>query len=181
MTNDPRPGRRRNANAPPASNGSPVGDGVVWRNIVATTLCAIGMIAMVGDLVGSREMKGLGAASAMAPFPKVFCSLGGMEGFACEFTILYELEGRSQRLKITPETYSRLAGPYNRRNVYGAALAGGPKLPRPLWEAVFKYGFETNGPLRTELGVPQAATKVRVLVQSKTRSCDDVWILAPSK
>ena len=133
---------------------------------------------MFGDAIDSRVIKGLGAVSAAAPFPKVFCEFGGMEGFACEFTLIYKLNGKQCELPITPELYARLSGPYNRRNVYGAALAGGPKLPPPIWQAVFKHGFGSDGALRTEFGVPQNATNLHVLVQSKTQGRSETWTLA---
>lgn len=151
------------------------------RNIAAAVLCAFASIAMIGDLAGSRTLKGLGAISAAAPFPKVFCEFEGMEGFANEFRIRYDSAGAPRELALTPEIYSKLAGPYNRRNVYGAALAGGPKLPRPIWEAVFRHGFAPNGPLRRELGLPADATNITVEVRTKTRGRDDVWLLRPER
>ena len=150
-----------------------------WRNRAAVAVCLFASVAMIGDVLGLKVLKGLGAVSAVAPFPKVFCSLDGMEGFACEFTILYEQDGQSHRLPITPELYARLGGPYNRRNVYGAALAGGPKLPRPLWEAVFRHGFASGGPLQREFGIPPDATNVRVFIRSRTRGCNETWLLQP--
>ena len=100
-----------------------------------------------------------------------------MEGWAAEFTIVCEsAEGRIA-IPITPELYSQLAGPYNRRNVYGAALAGGPKLPRPMWEAVFRHGFGPGGPLRAEFGLPPDATNVCVEIRTKTRGRHEQWLL----
>ncbi|MBM3877671.1 MAG: hypothetical protein FJ386_13315 [Verrucomicrobia bacterium] len=158
---------------------SPFTHSIRWSNLAAVCLCAFASIAMIGDLAGSRTLKGLGALSAAAPFPKVFCEFEGMEGFANAFTICYQSGGADRELALTPEIYSRLAGPYNRRNVYGAALAGGPKLPRPVWEAVFRHGFAPGGPLRRELGLPGDATNIRVVIQTKTRGRDDVWLLQP--
>ena len=148
-----------------------------WRNITAILLGLFGTVAMVGDLIGSRSIKGLGAVSAVAPFPKVFCKVAGIEGFACAFTIVYEDGGEIHCLPVTPELYSHMSGPYNRRNVYGAALAGGAILPRELWGAVFDYGFAPDGPLRREFGIPAEAANLRVVVQSKTRGSDEVWTL----
>jgi hypothetical protein len=148
-----------------------------WRNLGALAVCIFACSAMVGDTLGSRVVKGLGAISAIAPFPKVFCEFEGMEGFACDFTVRFNIGDERRCIPITPELYARLAGPYNRRNVYGAALAGGPKLPRAIWEAVFRYGFAENGPLRRELGVPQDATNIVVIVGCKTRAAEKEWLL----
>ena len=139
------------------------------RNLGAVLLCLLASTAMVGDLAGSRILKGLGAVSAAAPFPKVFCLFEGVEGFACEFHLCYEVAGVEVATPLTPELYARLAGPYNRRNVYGAALAGGARLPRALWEPVFRHGFAEDGPLRREFGLPAGATNLNVLVRSRTR------------
>jgi hypothetical protein len=76
------------------------------RNLGATALCLFASIAMVGDMLGSRNIKGLGAVSACAPFPRVFCEFEGMEGFACEFTVCFEVEGQEREQPITPELYA---------------------------------------------------------------------------
>lgn len=149
------------------------------RNVAAIALCLFASTAMVGDLLGSRIVKGLGAISAVAPFPKVFCEFEGMEGWACNFTLRFDAAGERHEMPITPELYARLTGPYNRRNVYGAALAGGPKLPRSIWEPIFRHGFAENGPLHREFGLPSDATSIAVVVRSKTRGQSEEWLLQP--
>lgn len=153
--------------------------GTRWRNWAAAAVCALATTAMIGDLIGSRVVKGLGGVSAAAPFPKVFCEFEGVEGFAAEFTIICETGDGLTSVPITPELYARLAGPYNRRNVYGAAMAGGPKLPRPMWEAVFRHGFGPGGPLRAEFELPPDATNVCVVMRTKTRGRQEQWLLQP--
>ena len=162
---------------PPASSLP----GTRWRNWAAAVVCALATTAMIGDVIGSRVVKGLGGVSAAAPFPKVFCEFEGMEGFAAEFTIVCETADGPCAVPITPELYSRLSGPYNRRNVYGAAMAGGPKLPRPMWEAVFRHGFGPGGPLRVEFGLPPDATNVYVVIRTKTRNRHEQWLLQPEE
>jgi hypothetical protein len=44
-------------------------------------------------------------------------------------------------------------GPYNRRNVYGAALAYGPVLPESLRDPVMRYALCGEAPLLRELGI----------------------------
>ncbi len=136
---------------------------------------------MVGDLTGVKAIKGLGAASAASPFPKVFSDVKGLETFASEFTLSFQLSnGTKRELPITPELYQRLTGPYNRRNVYGAALAYAPRMPQPLWEAVFCYGLKPGGPLRREFGIPDEATNVSVRIATKTQGRHDTWTLQPA-
>jgi hypothetical protein len=151
---------------------------VRWRNAAAAALGLFGFTQMTGDLLGSRTLRGLGAISTAAPCPKVFCDLNGVEGFASEFTLLVRrTSGGEVEIPLTPELYRRLTGPYNRRNVYGAALAGAPILPRPIWEAVFCHGLRPGGPLRREFNLPTDAAQVRVRIRSKTRGRQQLWIL----
>ena len=105
----------------------------------------------------------------------------GLETFASEFTLSFQLSnGTKRELPITPELYQRLTGPYNRRNVYGAALAYAPRMPQPLWEAVFCYGLKPGGPLRREFGIPDEATNVSVRIATKTQGRHDTWTLQPA-
>lgn len=151
--------------------------GTKWRNIAALGICAFGLTAMVGDALGTRALKAIGLASTIAPCPKVFCDTKGMEAFASTFVLRFETNGHLAEVPLTPELYSRLEGSYNRRNVYGAALSFGPRLPEAMWRSVFEYGLGANGPLRRELGIPAEATNLLVVIQTKTRGRNDQWAL----
>lgn len=151
------------------------------RDFIAGALLLFGLTQMAGDLLGNRILKGIGAASAMAPCPKVFCDVDGLEGFASRFTLVLEPDSAPAReIEITPALYSRLKGPYNRRNAYGAAISFAPKLPRPLWQSVYAYGWVTNGPLRRELGLPNDGSRVTTIVRTQTRGRHDSWRLQVS-
>ena len=151
---------------------------VLWRNVAALALLMLGLMQMLGDLTGNRLLKGLGAASAMSPCPKVFCDINGLEGFASDFTLRLESKsGDVRELPITAELYSHLNGPYNRRNAYGAALSFAPKLPPCLWKSVYNFGWSTDGPLRSELIVPEDVRHVSVIIRTKTRGRSDIWKL----
>ena len=154
--------------------------GIIFRNRMAVALAIFACSAMAGDIFHSLGIKGVGAASTMAPFPKVFCDNQGLEGFASEFSIEACGPGGVTNMVLTPEIYSGLKGPYNRRNVYGAALAFGPKLPPELWRSVFAYGMGPAGPLRRELGLPADATNVAVTITTKTSGRIDEWKLTGS-
>lgn len=144
-----------------------------WRNILAGALLVIGLSQMTGDLLGNRNLKGIAAATAIAPCPKVFCDMDGLEPFASSFTIT--AKGRNTiSFPVTPELYSRLTGPYNRRNVYGAAIAGAPRLPEPIRRSVFTYALGSDGPLRRELDLPEDS-HITLTVRTNTRGRDDVW------
>jgi hypothetical protein len=145
-----------------------------WRNIMAGVLLLIGLTQMTGDLLRNRNVKGFGAVTVVAPCPKVFCDMDGLEPFASSFTITAKGQDIVS-FPVTPELYSKLPGPYNRRNVYGAAIAAAPRLPEPLRKSVLTYGFGPRGPLRTELTLPEN-TKITLTVRTNTRGRHDIWV-----
>lgn len=151
------------------------------RNLVALVICVVGCAQMAGYLSGSVALRGIGAATAASPLPKVFSDVDGLETFASQFTLRYrQSDGTLIETAITPELYGRLAGPYNRRNVYGAALSYAPRLPRELWEPVFCYGLRPEGPLRAELGLVSGVSDISVRIRTRTRGRNDAWTLEPS-
>src|SRR5687767_15937977 len=88
-------------------------------------LLVLGLAQMVGDLTHFLPLKAVAAATGASPAPKVFSAVQGLETYSTRFF----LDLGDKRVEITPEVYARIRGPYNRRNVYGAALAYGPVLP----------------------------------------------------
>ena len=147
------------------------------RNMTALVVTLLGCSAMIGDLCGSRVMKGLGAAWTFAPFPKVFCDNQGLEGFASDFTIVARGREGAKEVPITPELYAQMRGPYNRRNVYGAVFSFAPKLPSELWESVYEFGLGANGVLKEEFSLPLSATNIAVRIETKTRGRNDSWLV----
>jgi hypothetical protein len=127
----------------------------------AVFLLAVGMLQMAGDLVqqtlwapAGRAIKGIGAATAASPAPKVFSAVQGLETYSTRFFLEWDdADGRAHSLELTPEVYARVEGPYNRRNVYGAALAYGPVLPAGLRDPVMRYAVCGRAPLLRELGI----------------------------
>ena len=115
--------------------------------IAPALLLALGLSQMAGDLLGFGALKGLAAATMLAPAPKVFSSVKGLETYSTRFFIECRgADGAWSSVEVTPERCRRLRGPYNRRNVYGAALAYGPVLQtderaRPMLEAVLRYAL----------------------------------------
>jgi hypothetical protein len=136
---------------------------------------------MVGYIGGNDVLRGIGAATVVAPLPRVFSDVDGLEPFASEFTLRYrDADGDLVEVAIAPALYGRLGGPYNRRNVYGVALSYAPRLPRALWESVYCHGLAVDGPLRKELGISPEATDISVTIRTRTRGRSDVWTLEPS-
>jgi len=83
----------------------------------------------------------------------------GLETYSTRFFLEWTDDAGNPRcLALTPEVYSRLRGPYNRRNVYGAVLAYGPVLvadprSRPMFDAVARHALCGDAPLLRELGL----------------------------
>jgi hypothetical protein len=133
-------------------------------NRAAVLLLALGLLQMGGDLLEQcapapvapvgRALKGLAVGTAASPAPRVFSSVRGLETYSTRFFVEWtDHDGAAHSLHVTPEVYSRLQGPYNRRNVYGAALAYGPVLPAGLRDPVMRYALCGDAPLLRELGI----------------------------
>jgi hypothetical protein len=122
-------------------------------------LLVIGLSQMAGDLLRIPQLKGLAAATAASPAPRVFSSVQGLETFSSDFYIEWkDRNGAAHAIKLTPEMYSRIQGPYNRRNVFGAALSYAPILasgPRTklMYDAVVQYALCGPAPLLREIGI----------------------------
>jgi hypothetical protein len=151
------------------------------RNLAAVALLLVGSLQMLGAVTGSTALRGLGAATSVAPNPRVFSDVDGLETFASEFTLGYvDSTGTPRSLAITPQVYGRLGGPYNRRNVYGAALSYAPRLPEPLWMAAYCHGLATDGPLRREIGLSPRDSGITFTIRTRTRGRSDTWTYAPA-
>lgn len=153
-----------------------------WRNRVAVVVLVIGGSRMAGDVTGWRWLHGVGLASGVAPYPRVFTDVDGYEAFAARFI----LEGRRAdgsvwSRALDPEWYADLKGPYNRRNVYGAALAFAPRLPEELRDAVLHEALSEGSALRGELGVPEDVRELRVRIEPREGATNGLWIFPESE
>ena len=145
-------------------------------------LLALGMLQMAADLLHLRTLKGVAAATAASPAPKVFSSVRGLETYSSRFFVEWtDKSGVFHSILIRPETTASLRGPYNRRNVYGAVLAYGPVLQsdpsgRPMFEAVSRYALCGDAPLLRELGIPvteiRGAPRIRIETRPGTQAGD---------
>jgi hypothetical protein len=127
--------------------------------LAAVVILLLGVLQMVGDLFGVTELKGVGAASMASPAPKVFSSVQGLETFSTRIYLEWTgIDGEDHSLEFDRDSYAKLQGPYNRRNIYGAALAYGPVLAqyeraRPMLKSVLAYALTGEAPLLHELGI----------------------------
>lgn len=141
-------------------------------------LTGIGVLQIVGDVIDSPVVKGIGMALHASPAPKVFCTANSLETFSSRFYLSWnDQSGGNHTLELTPEIASKIQGPYNRRNVYGALLAYGPVLEaspamRPLYEEILSFGVRGNAPLLSELGIDPALIGEKILLSVVPRPSD---------
>ena len=131
-------------------------------------MLVLGCVQMAADVLRLPRLRALAAATAASPAPKVFSSVRGLETYSTHFFLEWtDTHGAAHSLPLSPELYSRLEGPYNRRNAYGAVLAYGPVLvsdpiTQPMFQAVARYGLCGKAPLLSELGIdPSTVMGVR--------------------
>lgn len=144
------------------------------ETLSVTVVLAVGSLQILGFLTGAQPLRQLGQVSAAAPLPRVFSEFRGLETFSLEWTVSAETtDGQTLEQKITPELYNRFEGPYNWRNIYGAALAYGPKLTSPsekiLVSLVLRSGFCHQGPLAAMFANRNPLRKVLIITRSKTQ------------
>lgn len=147
--------------------------------IPAVALTVLGLAQMTGDLLGLRAVRGIAAATCASPAPKVFSAVRGFETYSTRFFLEWsDGAGVNPSVPITSELTSRFEGPYNRRNVYGAALAYGPVMPRELRDPVMAWALCGTAPLLKELGVAApnrtSAFRVRFEPRAGTRIPEDL-------
>jgi hypothetical protein len=127
--------------------------------LAAAALVAVGSLQMIGDVAHVPAIKAAGAITHASPAPKVFTAQSGFETFSSRFYIDWrDTSGTAHTLELTPREYAGLAGPYNRRNAYGAALSYAPVLvanpaTRAMHGSVTQYAFCGDAPLLREIGI----------------------------
>jgi len=137
----------------------------------------VGSLQIIGYLTCIDNIRNLGRLTSSSPLPLVFSEVKGVETFASDFYMQYKsANGENQKVKITPEMYSKLKGPYNRRNIYGAAISYGPVLPQKLWKSVINYGL-CNDIYKDELQVPVSKDEFSIYIETRTKNRSDNWTL----
>lgn len=129
------------------------------RRAAAIVLGILGIAQMGFDLADWTPGKAVAGATLLSPAPKVFSAVDGFETYSAWFAIGWEgWESRPEELMLDRSVYLGLRGPYNRRNVFGAAIAYGPVLRKDpigsrMLDAVGDYAFLGDAPLLAELGI----------------------------
>ncbi|TAG08675.1 MAG: hypothetical protein EAZ42_09855 [Verrucomicrobia bacterium] len=147
-----------------------------YQNLLAVFLLCVGSLQMLGHTVGSRVLRGVGLASGIAPFTKVFSEVDGYEAFAASFELSgLQEDGSRWSRQLDPQWYSDLNGPYNRRNVYGATLAFAPRLPPLLRDELLHDVLAPNSKLRRELSIPATLKNLTLQITPRSGEQDGPW------
>lgn len=122
--------------------------GLNVTNFLSLCLLIIGLLQPIGYLFNQPNIRGLGAITVASPLPLVFSAYNGVETFRTSFEIdLYHMDKDNQTnmvsIPLTKEIYSKIQGPYNRRNVFGVLFSHGPFFQQPniieLRDHLLKY------------------------------------------
>lgn len=147
------------------------------RKLLYYIIITIGFLQTIGYLTKIKPIRDLGVVTAASPLPIVFTEVRGVETYASDFYFRWGKDNTSKKkIKITPALYSKLKGPYNRRNIYGAAIAFGPVLPKKIWDPVLSYGL-CNNVLTDELGIPIDKESFSIFITTRTKGRSDEWTL----
>jgi hypothetical protein len=138
-------------------------------------LTLVGCVQMAGDLAQLPLVKGFGTALVASPAPKVFTAHKGFETYSSHFYVHWtDKRGAQRTLELTPVVYSGVAGPYNRRDAYGAALSYAPVLysderARPMLAAAIQHTFCGRSTLLSEVGIDRAESDGRYVLELRPR------------
>jgi len=144
------------------------------RPILYCLVIAVGFLQTLGYLFHSKELRGIGMASASSPLPLVFTDVRGVETFASRFILQYTID-TLKYVELTNKLYSRLPGPYNRRNVYGAAFAYGPLLPEQVRNQILQHAL-CKAQILKEMNIETSSiSNAHLLIKTKTKGRSDVW------
>jgi len=140
------------------------------HKIIFLVLVLIGSVRAIADISGFSNVSSFFSLFNVSPAMKVFTAHNNYETFSPKYMLDFQgVDGEAVSVELTPELYRKLEGPYNRRNVFGAAISYGPVLvsnqkTADLFNSVAHYSFCRPGILIEELGldVPSDINKVLV-------------------
>ncbi len=144
-------------------------------NVLALLLLIPGSAAMIGHLTRNDGLKGFAMATAASPLPRVFGTAVHQESgvefetFSARPELTYrDGDGALYSITVDRALMSRVTGPYNRRNAYGAVICYGPALPDAMRMSALRYALIRPGTMREALGLPEVARDLTISMQVKT-------------
>ncbi|MDQ3047925.1 MAG: sterol desaturase family protein [Bacteroidota bacterium] len=149
----------------------------IKNKLVGLFMISLGLLQTIGYCMKNDTIKGLGFMSGSSPLPIVFTSVKGVETFSLYYNLKLITENNDTiHIDLDPATYAQLKGPYNRRNIYGAAFGYGPVLPEKQRTAVLHYAFfnKENNILK-DFGITEPLKSVSITIRSKTKNDNRSW------
>lgn len=96
---------------------------ITWDDICVLIILSIGCISIIGYVSFSPTIQGIGFITTSSPLPLVFSAYNDVETFSLKYSVIKINNDIEIDLH---DAYSRIKGPYNLRNVYGAMFSYGP-------------------------------------------------------
>lgn len=173
-------------------------DMLVWKNVlhekpkklpknlfkagIISLLFLLGALNMLGVIFHSQTMKGIATISTASPLPFVFSAYQGIETFSTKLAMEVTFKnGTEIRIDLDHKLYSKMKGPYNRKNVIGAVFSHGPFFQDPkliqIRDQILDWGF-CKGHLVEEFGIHDQVQKAIIDIRSKTKGNEnEQWFL----
>lgn len=143
---------------------------IVKNRIPALILITVGLISPIGYFFNITALKGLGLSYAISPLPLVFSDVNGFETFSAKFELnLNYVDGESEKFEISPRSIKNFSGPYNRRNVYGAAISYSPRLPSPVVQSILFSALCEPGFIKEEFAIKKDIRNIELITKSQTQ------------
>jgi len=142
------------------------------KAIIISLLFLLGSLNMIGLVFQSPQIKAIAFVSCSSPLPFVFSAYEKIETFSTSLEVNATFKnGTNGRLMIDHKLYSKLRGPYNRKNVIGAIFSHGPFFKDPnmikIRDQILNWGF-CKGYLLNEFEINDPLEKMTINVKSKT-------------
>uniref|UniRef100_A0A6C0C8P2 Fatty acid hydroxylase domain-containing protein n=1 Tax=viral metagenome TaxID=1070528 RepID=A0A6C0C8P2_9ZZZZ len=96
---------------------------ITFNDVCHILLLILGSLNLIGYIFFSPTLQGIAFASASSPLPFVFSAYEGIETYSLKYS---DILVNNETMIDLNDAYSKIEGPYNLRNVYGAMFTYGP-------------------------------------------------------
>jgi hypothetical protein len=94
------------------------------RKMLAMALTILGCFQLAGYVFKSRALRGIGFSFGASPYPIVFGTVGGVEGFNTQHSLRYQnINADLVELSLDQSRFREFQGSYLLKNVYAIFLA----------------------------------------------------------
>ena len=151
------------------------------RNTLAIIVLAIGLTQMAGYLTGWKILRGIGLASGIAPFPKVFSEADGYEPFAATFRLLGEMpDGSPWPAPSPPHATRDSPAPTTAATSTAQHSPSPPASPPSSAIPSSALDLAPGSQLRKELQIPSEIKNLRVEITPRDGEPHGPWTFPAS-